>query len=105
MFSNKKELKKVWHDVLPSVRLYLPDYLELTDYCCSMGWDRQTYIAIQLNETWVFFIFDLTKSRISIFSHDALGVDIQEIAALIRNLLIHAIFNKTARMVKAAKAE
>lgn len=105
MFSNKKELKKVWMDVMPSVVPYLPNYLELTDYNCSMGWDKETYIGIQLNETWIFFIFDLTKSSIAVFSHDKLGVDMQEIAALIRSMLIHVIFNRTTRIVKASKAE
>ena len=105
MFSNKRELKKVWMGVMPHVLPYLPQYLELVDYICSMGYDRETYIAIQLNEIWIFFIFDLTNSSIAIFSHDWFGVDVQEIAALIRNMLIHVIFNKTVRVIKAAKAD
>lgn len=105
MFSNKRELKKVWMGVMPHVLPYLPNYLELVDYDCSMGYDVDTYIGVRFNEIWVFFIFDLTNSSIAIFSHDWLSVELQEIAALIRNMLIHVIFNRSARIVKAAKKE
>jgi hypothetical protein len=72
-----------------------------------MGCDRNTYIAVQLNNVWIFFMFKCDKDDlgITIYSHEQLPVHMMELAVIVKNTMVHILFPKEVKRAKASKAE
>jgi len=107
MFKNKKDLQKIWAAIEPNFLLRLPKGIIMTDQECSIGWDRETYIAVQLNNKWIFFIFTYNDDglEITIYSHEQLPVHMMELAVIVKNTMVHMLFPKEVKKAKASKAE
>jgi hypothetical protein len=105
VFNNKKEIQKLWESIEPYFISQLPNNINITDTDYSMGFNRDTYLAIQLNNKWIFFIFNTEESSITVFSHDTLPLEILEKAVFIKNILLKILFAKQIKVVKAGKTD
>ena len=101
--SSRKELKKIWSLVEP--KLGLPDAVKITntDYC--FGFNKHTYIALELNQRWAFFVFDIEDDSVVLFSHDVLPVAVLEVAVIVKQAIDRHVYPTKVKAAKAAKSE
>jgi hypothetical protein len=100
--SSRKMLKALWKSVEPAFVAQLPEDIKMTDVDISYGWGRITYIAVELNDKFIFFVFDPEEPVVDLFSHHVLPMNLIEQAVLVLNALSVRIRQKS---VKAAKSE
>lgn len=101
--NSKKDLKRYWALVEP--KLVLPDLVKITDTEYSFGFDKHTYIAVELNKLRVFFVFDIEDDSVVLFSHDVLPLVIVEQALVIRHALVRLVYPSQMKAAKASKYE
>jgi len=99
----KKELQKTWKILEQNITCSLPKTVKYSDYDISVYND--VYIALELNKSWVFFIFDSDKANITIFSHDNLTIDIIEVAVKVKNTLNKCLYPTHTKQAKISKME
>jgi hypothetical protein len=98
---SRKDLKKLWSVIEPCVML--PKTVTCTDRDYSALY--KPYVALELNKTWIYFIFDLDESNINIFSHDTPSVNVLEAAVLVQKTLIACLFPSINKQCKVSKSE
>jgi hypothetical protein len=105
LFRNKQELKKVWESIEPLIISNLPNNIILTDTYYYIGLERESYLALEMNGKWVYFIFYPELFSIKIFSHTQISLEIVEYAVMIKNLLLNLVFPKQTKQAKTTKSE
>jgi hypothetical protein len=98
---SRKILKKLWLTIEPCVTF--PKTVTCTDRDYSALY--KPYVALELNKTWIYFIFDLDDSNINIFSHDTPSIDVLEAAVLVQKTLIACLFPSINKQCKVSKSE
>ena len=97
--TSKRDLKKIWADIVPL--LPISSLETLTDIEYSIGWDKTTYILIELNSTHVFFIFDTDGPYVKMFSHKQIPSDVVEVAMTIKKQLTNRVYSKQMKVLKS----
>lgn len=103
LIKSKKDLEKLWEIVAPSVKL--PNSVKLTDIEYSIGWNRTTYISLELNEKLVFFIFDTDGPYIQVFSHEQIDIEAAKVAIVVKNLFTSLVYSKQHKQAKVSKSD
>ena len=103
--TNKKSFKKVWELIEPHFRAHKSKLVELEDTEFSIGWNRTTYLLLNLNKIDVFFVIDVDESTVSVFSHQRLTTEIHETATLVQTLLMSALFPQQVHHAKVSKTD
>lgn len=101
--NNRKDLKRIWDLIAPDLKL--PKNVTITDIEFSIGYNRTTYISLDLNNTTVFFIFDTDGPYIQLFSHEQIPKDLTEVAAQVKNYMTQLIYYKQSKQAKASKSD
>lgn len=101
MFYSKKEIIRIWNSIEPSIKKSV-DY---TGVDIPISSQSESYISLELNKKWVFFIFNFDESQIDIFCRENLPVDFVEKAVFIQQMLIASFFKKQAKISKMSKME
>ena len=104
-FKNKKELKKFWEPLQVQITEHLSDRNKITDNYYFVGWEREPYIGLEINDVWVYFIFSDEHSTIKIKYYSELTIEISEVAAFIKNILVKLLYSKQTKHIQASKAE
>ena len=99
----KRDLERIWNTV--SSNIILPKSVKITDVEYSIGWDRTTYILLELNDQAIFFILDTDGPYIQLFSHHQIKNDLIEVAINVKNLLTQIIYPKQCIQSKTAKSD
>jgi hypothetical protein len=94
----KKELKILWNSLKDNVLNKLDKNISITDITFFSEFDREPYIALDICDICVFFIFKTDEQTIQIFSYKYLNKHIIESAAIIRYFLSRSLYNKNNRV-------
>jgi len=103
--TNKKSFKKIWSAIEPTFMTGKSRSVQLEDKEFSIGYNRTTYLMLNLNNIDVFFIIDTDDSSVTIFSHKEMTVEIYETAVLVQNLLFKNLFTNQFHQAKATKSD
>lgn len=104
-FKNKKELKKFWEPIQVQISEHLSDRNKITDNYYFVDWERESYVALEINDIWVYFIFSEEHSTIKIKHYSELTIEVSEVAAFIKNILVRLLYSKQTKHIQASKAE
>jgi hypothetical protein len=99
----KRDLEQIWNSIAQEI--ILPKSVKLTDVDYSIGWNRATYILLELNNQPIFFILDTDGPYVQLFSHYHIKKDLAEVAITVKNLLTQLIYPKQCSLSKTAKSD
>ena len=94
----KKELKILWNSLKDNVLKKLDKSIVISDIIFFSEFDREPYIALDICDICVFFIFKNDNQTIQIFSYKYLNKHIIESAVIIRYFLSKSLYNKSNRV-------
>jgi len=103
--TNKKSFKRIWELIEPHFQEHKSKLVELNDAEFSIGWNRTTYLMLNLNTIDVFFVIDIEDAMVTIVSHKRLTTEIHETAILVQTLLMSALFPQQVHHAKVSKTD